>query len=105
MMRRLHDRDGRPMGSRTFPATATGASAVGTLALGAIALGALAIGALAIGRLAVGSARIRRVEIDELVVRHLRVTDRLSAPEKPDTKTPGDLERQAPDGEATHGVT
>jgi len=62
---------------RSAPA---GSRVLGALALGAIAVGALAIGALAIGRLSVGRARFRRVEIDELVVRKLRVTDRLQAP-------------------------
>jgi hypothetical protein len=60
-------------------ARAVGATAIGSLALGAFALGALAIGALAIGRLAVGRARIRRLEIDELVVRRLRVLERIDA--------------------------
>jgi deazaflavin-dependent oxidoreductase (nitroreductase family) len=45
-----------------------------------LAVGALAIGTLAIGRLVIGRSRIRRLEIDELVVRNLRVTDSLNAP-------------------------
>jgi hypothetical protein len=48
----------------------------------------LAIGAVAIGRLAVGRARIRRLEIDELVVRRLRVTDRLQTPDPPAVESP-----------------
>lgn len=71
--------------ARTLPAAATGAHAIGTVALGsiaigAVAVGALAIGALSIGRLFVGRARIRRLEIDELVVRRIRVTERLTTP-------------------------
>ena len=60
---------------------ADGARAAGALAAGAIALGALALGALAIGRLAIGQARIRKLEIDELVVRRLRVSETLDAPD------------------------
>lgn len=51
------------------------AAALAATALGAMAIGALAIGALAIGRLAVGSARFRRLEIDDLVVRRLRILE------------------------------
>lgn len=60
----------------------SGAKAIVALAIGAVAVGALAIGALAIGRLAVGRARIRRIEIDDLVVRSLRITEKLQAPDK-----------------------
>ncbi len=42
--------------------------AIGAVAVGALALGAVAIGAMAIGRLTIKSARIRRLEIDELIV-------------------------------------
>ncbi len=48
--------------------------AVLALAVGALAIGALAIGTLAVGRLGVGRARIRSLEIDELIVR--RVTEK-----------------------------
>jgi hypothetical protein len=58
------------------------ALAVGSLAVGVFAAGALAVGAVAIGRLAIGRARIRRLEIDELVVRHLRVSEKLEVPPK-----------------------
>jgi hypothetical protein len=57
-------------------ASATGSSIIGALALGALALGAVAIGALAIGRLNVRHAKLGRVEIDDLVVRRLRVLER-----------------------------
>jgi hypothetical protein len=57
-------------------ASATGSSIIGALALGALALGTVAIGALAIGRLNVRHARLGRVEIDDLVVRRLRVLER-----------------------------
>ena len=60
-------------------ARAVGTTALGSVALGALALGALALGAVAIGRLSVGRARIRRLEIDDLVVRRLRVLERLDA--------------------------
>lgn len=71
--------------TRVLPAAATGAQAIGTLATGslavaAVAVGALALGALAVGRLFVGRARIRHLEIDELVVRRIRVVDRISLP-------------------------
>jgi hypothetical protein len=57
-------------------ATATGSSIVGAIAFGAIAVGAVAIGALAIGRLNVRHARFGRLEVDELVVRKLRLPAR-----------------------------
>ena len=71
-------RAGTSVKSASAGAAAVGAGAVGTLALGsfalgAIAVGAIAIGALAIGRLSVGKARFKRIEIDELTVRKLRV--------------------------------
>jgi hypothetical protein len=43
-------------------------TALAATSMGALAIGALAVGAIAIRRLAVGSARIRRLEIDELVI-------------------------------------
>ena len=64
-----------------------GSQVVGVLAVGAVAIGALAIGALAIGRLAIGRSRIRYLEIDELVVRKLRVTDVLQTPTKPERES------------------
>ncbi len=57
-------------------ASATGSGIVGALAMGALALGAVAIGALAIGRLNVRYAKLGRVEIDDLVVKRLRVLER-----------------------------
>jgi hypothetical protein len=60
----------------------TGAKAIGALAIGAVAIGALAIGAVAIGRLAIGRTRIGRVEIDDLVVRRLRITEEMRGPDK-----------------------
>jgi ABC-type taurine transport system substrate-binding protein len=48
--------------------------AVGALAVGALAVGALPIGYLAIGALNVSRARSRRLEIDELIIRHARRT-------------------------------
>jgi ABC-type anion transport system duplicated permease subunit len=55
-------------------AVAAGATATGALAVGALAIGALAIGRLVVGRLKVRSTYLQRVEIDELVVRRLRVS-------------------------------
>jgi hypothetical protein len=52
------------------------ALAVGALAVGAVAVGALAIGQVAIGRLAVKKARFGTLDVDELTVRKLRVTER-----------------------------
>jgi hypothetical protein len=46
------------------------------LAVGAASLGALAGGAVAVGRLAIGKARIRELEIDQLTVRRLHVSER-----------------------------
>jgi len=60
---------------RPSRAGTVGAFALGALAGGAVAFGALAIGRLAIGFLAIGKSRIRRLEIDELVVKHGSVID------------------------------
>ena len=65
--------------SRQLRSISVGSPVVGALAVGAVAIGALAIGALAIGRLTIGRSRIR-LEIDELVVGKLRVTDVLQTP-------------------------
>jgi len=62
------------------PAASVGAQAVGAIALAVVAVGAFAVGALAIGALAIGRARVRRLEIDELVVRRLRITEKLHVP-------------------------
>lgn len=61
---------GTAAGTSVLGTSQIGAIAVGALAVGALAIGALAIGRLAIGRLTLRSARIGRLEIDELVVRH-----------------------------------
>jgi len=66
-------------GAAAAGALSTGAAALGGLAVGALAVGAVAIGALAIGRLSIGhfsarGARIRRLEIDELIIH--RVSER-----------------------------
>lgn len=52
------------------------ALALGATAIGAVAIGALAIGRVALGRLVVKKARFATLEVDELVVRKLRVVDR-----------------------------
>jgi hypothetical protein len=62
---------------------ATGAQALGAIAMGALAIGALALGALAIGRLVIGRARVHRLEIDDLVVGRLRITESLETPNAP----------------------
>jgi len=69
----------------------TGAGKLGALAVGALAIGAVAFGVIAIGRLVIGHARIRRLDIDELVVGRLHVSDTLETPNTP--RTEGD---QAP---------
>ncbi len=61
------------VGAQATGAQATGARTIGALAVGAIALGALAIGGVAFGRLVMCRARFGRREIDELVVRDLRI--------------------------------
>ena len=60
-------------GSLAMGATAYGASAIGAAALGALAIGAVAVGAVAIGRLALGDGQIKKLVIDELEVKVLRV--------------------------------
>jgi hypothetical protein len=70
------------MGAAT--AFALGAASAGAIAIGALAIGRIAIGRLAMGRLAMGSGRVRRLEIDELVVRRLRVVDGIDIPEVPE---------------------
>ena len=50
--------------------------ALAAAAVGAIAIGALAIGRLAIGRVAVKQARFGSLEVDDLMVRKLRVIER-----------------------------
>jgi hypothetical protein len=83
---------GPPPAKVRAPTAKLGAAAAGALAVGALAIGALAIGRLVVGRMAVGKlavgkaslgrARLHHLEIDELVVRHLR------APEAGPTKRP-----------------
>lgn len=58
-----------------LPPVSTPALAAGALAIGALAVGALAIGALAIGRLEIRQARFRKLEIDDLTVRKLRIIE------------------------------
>jgi hypothetical protein len=56
-------------------AATVGAVALGALAVGTLAIGTLAVGSLAIGKLGVGRARLRKVEIGDLVVRRLTVIE------------------------------
>ncbi|MBM0125167.1 hypothetical protein [Pimelobacter simplex] len=63
----------RLRGSSALGLSAFGASAAGAAALGALALGAVAVGAVAVGRLVLGEGRVRRLVIDELEVKVLRV--------------------------------
>ena len=58
---------------------ARGPSLRGPTAAGALAVGATAVGAVAIGRLAVGHASIKRLVIDDLEVKRMRL-----APERPE---------------------
>ena len=71
----VHSPDGKVGAPSAAPARALGLMSVGSTAFGALAIGALAIGALAIGRLVIGHARIRKLEIDELVVGRVRFHD------------------------------
>jgi nitroimidazol reductase NimA-like FMN-containing flavoprotein (pyridoxamine 5'-phosphate oxidase superfamily) len=62
------------------PVRATGVDARGPglrgpTAVGALAVGATAVGAVAIGRLAIGHASIKRLVIDDLEVRRMRVAE------------------------------
>ena len=52
---------------------ARGPSLRGPTAAGALAVGATAVGAVAIGRLAIGHASIKRLVIDDLEVRRMRI--------------------------------
>ena len=54
---------------------ARGPSLRGPTAAGALAVGATAVGAVAIGRLAIGHASIKRLVIDDLEVRRMRVAE------------------------------
>ena len=54
-------------------AIAIAATAVGALALGAVAVGALAIGKMAIGQLALGRTKVRRGDVDDLVIARLTI--------------------------------
>ena len=54
-------------------ALAIAATAVGALALGAVAVGALAIGRVVIGQLAPGRTRMRRGDVDDLVMARLTI--------------------------------
>lgn len=89
--------------SQSIGAEAIGATAIGSLAVGALAIGALALGALAIGRLAIGRARIRRVEIDELVVRRLRITEKMQLPDELKETTPSAEVSPAAAPDEAHG--
>src|SRR5271165_4871757 len=65
---------------------AIGALAIGALAVGAVSVGAIVVGKLAMRRAAIEQTRLGTLEIDELVVRRLRVaelsvTDDLQLPE------------------------
>jgi hypothetical protein len=54
------------------------ATALAVTSMGALAVGALAVGALSIGSLAIKTARIRRLELDELLVGGKPLTPTLS---------------------------
>ena len=70
-MTQLVTRKARPVAA----AGAMLALALGATAVGAVAIGAIAIGRLALGRMTVRKARFATLEVDELVVRKLRVVD------------------------------
>jgi hypothetical protein len=63
-----------------FRSAALIATAIGAVSVGAFAIGALAIGRLAIRRIVVGNAKFKSVEIEELTVHRLRVSDSLQLP-------------------------
>jgi nitroimidazol reductase NimA-like FMN-containing flavoprotein (pyridoxamine 5'-phosphate oxidase superfamily) len=72
-----------------IPVRATGVDARGPglrgpTAMGAAAVGATAVGAVAIGRLAVGHASIKRLVIDDLEIKRMRVAG--ERPEEPDAR-------------------
>lgn len=69
-MTQVVTRNARPVSAAKMLALALGATAIG-----AVAVGALAIGRVALGRLVVKKARFATLEVDELVVRKLRVVD------------------------------
>ncbi len=71
----------------SFRSVAFVAAAIGAVAVGAFAIGTLAIGRLAIRRLVAEGARFKSVEIEELTVTHLRVSDSLELP-------PGSVDHQ-----------
>ena len=70
-MTQVVTRNARPVSAAGMVALALGATAIG-----AVAIGALAIGRVALGRRVVKKARFATLEVDELVVRKLRVVDR-----------------------------
>jgi len=51
------------------------ALALGAAAFGAVAIGAIAIGRLVVGRLVIKKARFGTLEVDELMVRRLRIAE------------------------------
>ena len=67
--------EGRTPAVRREGAAAVGTTALGALAIGAIAIGALAIGKMAVGELALGRARMRRGQVDDLVIARLRIRE------------------------------
>ena len=81
----------RHNGRAVLKTQATGSHALGAQAIGALAIGALAIGTVALWRLAIGQLFIRKskmvmLEIDELIIKRLRVgeltvTENLALPE------------------------
>jgi hypothetical protein len=72
-MKRSRDSQSLSFRSVAMIATAMGAVAVGSFAVGALAVGALAIGRLAIGRIDTGGAKLKSLEIEDLVGKRLRV--------------------------------
>jgi hypothetical protein len=84
MAREVTDRSG------PAPAISLLALALGAAAFGAVAIGALAIGRVAVGRLAIKKARFGTLEVDELMVRRLRVVEH----ESPDPQTRKNKEAQ-----------
>jgi hypothetical protein len=71
----------RELAAMRVRALAMGTQAVGALAIGAVAIGVLEGGVFVFGLLLFGGDKNTRLEIDDLVVGRLRVTDSIEVPD------------------------
>jgi hypothetical protein len=62
-------------GKASVGRASAGALAIGASAIGALSVGALAVGVLAVGRFRLRDGRVKRLEIDELIVRRLTILE------------------------------